>query len=194
METSELLYSRARYSITTSHHSSMPVAFTRFVFWCLFSLLATPIFSQKFLVLETRGRVKTRKIEAGAVLNYRIKDGQGWYTSELVDINPRDSLLIMPNKSWHVKEIAALRYPKRGPKGIGTSLKIFGLSWSANQLLGTLTDNDPSTRYQSGDAILTASTVGVGYLLPALIKFREFEMGKKHRLKVIDTRPGDVKY
>jgi hypothetical protein len=172
----------------------MPAAFTRFVFWCLFSLLAAPVFSQKFLVLETRGRVKNRKIEVGAMLNYRVKDGQGWYTSELVDLNPRDSLLIMPNKSWHVKEIAALRYAKGWPKGIGTSLKVFGLGWSANQLIGTLTDNNPDTRYQKGDAILTASTIGVGYLLPALIKFKEIEMGKRHRLKVIDTRPGDVKY
>jgi hypothetical protein len=172
----------------------MPPAFTRFIFVSLLLLLATPVFSQKFLVLETRGRIKTRKIEVGAILNYRVKDGQGWYTSELVDLNPRDSLLVMPNKSWHVKEIVALRYRKHWPKGIGTSLKVFGLGWSANQLVGSLTDNDPNSKYQKGDAILTASTVGAGYLLPALIKFREIEIGKKHRLKVIDTRPWDVRY
>ena len=46
------------------------------------------LFSQRnlqFLQLEKVGSMKVEKISLGTVITYSLKDGQGWYTSELAN-------------------------------------------------------------------------------------------------------------
>jgi hypothetical protein len=158
----------------------------------LFVLLCgtiTPLAAQKFLALERYGRAKNIRIPIGSVITYQVRGGQGWYTAEIVDLNFKDSLVIFPKIALPLKEIIALRYDKNWPRAVGGSLRIFGLSWSGLALVGTLTDKNPSTNYEWGDAVVTGTSVATGYLLPLLVKHRVVELGKRKRLRIMDTRP-----
>ncbi|HPH18803.1 MAG TPA: hypothetical protein PLE32_08500 [Haliscomenobacter sp.] len=150
-----------------------------------------PAFGQKFLALERYGKVKNIRIPIGTVLTYQLRDGQGWYTAEVVDLNYKDTLVIFPKIAIPLREISALRYDKNWSKGIGKSLSLFGLSWSAIALVGTLTDKNPETNYELSDAIVTGSACLTGFLLPQIFKYKIVELGKRKRLRIMDTRPSE---
>lgn len=167
--------------------------FLRYILLSLVLICGTfgPAFSQKFLALERYGKAKNIRIPIGTVITYQIREGQGWYTSEIVDLNFKDSLVIFPKIAMPLKNIVALRYDQNWAKGIGTSLRLFGLSWSGLALMGTLTDKNPDTNYEWSDAIVTGSAYATGFLLPRIFKHRVVELGKRKRLRIMDTRPSE---
>jgi hypothetical protein len=75
--------------------------------------------------------------------------------------------------------------------GVVGKMRLFGLSWSGIAFVGTLTDKNPTTNYEWGDAILTGSTYATGFLLPRIFKYRIVEFGKRKRLRIMDTRPSE---
>ena len=156
------------------------------------ALLGTvPCFGQKFLALERYGKAKNIKIPIGTVITYQLKGAQGWYTAEIVDLNFKDTLVIFPKISIPLKEISALRYDKNWAKTVGTSLRLFGISWSGIALVGTLTDKNPTTHYEWSDAVVSGSAFLTGFLLPKIFKHKIVELGKRKRLRIMDTRPLD---
>lgn len=157
----------------------------------LFASAFTPLLAQKFLALERYGKVKNIKIPIGTVITYKLREGQGWYTSEIVDLNYKDSLVIFPKIAIPLKNIVALRYDKNWAKGVGTSLRLFGLSWSGLALVGTLTDKNPTTHYEWSDAIVSGSAYATGFLLPRIFKYKIVELGNRKRLRMMDTRPSE---
>lgn len=167
--------------------------FLRYIFlsFVLVGGVIAPAFSQKFLALERYGKAKNIRIPIGTVITYQVREGQGWYTSEIVDLNFKDSLVIFPRIAMPLKNIVALRYDQNWAKGVGTSLRMFGLSWSGLALMGTLTDKNPDTHYELSDAIVTGSAYATGFLLPRIFKHRIVELGKRKRLRIMDTRPSE---
>jgi hypothetical protein len=143
----------------------------------------------QFLQLEKVGSMKVTKISLGSVITYSIKEGQGWYTSEIADFMYKDQLISMADRTIPLKEITALRYQRTWPKAMGRQIGLFGLSWSGYAFIGTLTDGRPETFYKASDAIVTGSALAVGLLLPKLISFRVKKIGNKYRLRLLDLRP-----
>lgn len=143
----------------------------------------------QFLQLEKVGSMKVTKIPLGSVITYSIKDGQGWYTSEITNFMYNDQLIFMADRTIPLKEITALQYQRTWPKAIGRQLGLFGLSWSGYAFIGTLTDGKPETNYRTSDAIVTGTSLAVGLLLPKLISFRVKKIGNKYRLRLLDLRP-----
>ena len=143
----------------------------------------------QFLQLEKVGSMKVTKISLGSVITYSIKDGQGWYSSEIANFLYKDQLIAMADRTIPLNEITALRYDRTVPKAIGRQVGLFGLSWSGYAFIGTLTDGRPETSYRTSDAIVTGSALAVGLLLPKLISFRVKKIGKKYRLRLLDLRP-----
>jgi hypothetical protein len=143
----------------------------------------------QFLQLEKAGSLKVTKIPLGSVITYSIREGQGWYTSEIADFMYKDQLIFMADRTIPVNEITALRYPRTWPRAIGRQIGLFGLSWSGYAFIGTLTDGRPETFYRASDAIVTGSALAIGLLLPKLISFRVKKIGNKYRLRLLDLRP-----
>jgi hypothetical protein len=143
----------------------------------------------QFLQLEKVGSMKVEKISLGTVITYSIKDGQGWYSSEIANFLYKDQLIAMADRTIPLNEITALRYDRTWPRAIGRQIGLFGLSWSGYAFVGTLTDGRPETSYRTSDAIVTGSALAVGLLLPKLISFRVKKIGKKYRLRLLDLRP-----
>ena len=70
----------------------------------------------QFLQLEKAGSLKVTKIPLGSVITYSIREGQGWYTSEIADFMYKDQLIFMADRTIPVNEITALRYPRTWPR------------------------------------------------------------------------------
>jgi len=144
---------------------------------------------QQFLQLEKVGSLKVTRMPMGSIITYSLKDGQGWYTSEIAGFLYRDQLIAMADRTISLEAITALRYPRTWPRAIGRQVALFGLSWSGYALAGTLTDGRPETHYQLSDALVTGTSVAAGLLLPRLISFRVKKMGNRYRLRLLDLRP-----
>ena len=159
-------------------------------FLLFFLLLAsTGLMAQKFLALERAGNPVNKRIAIGTIITYQLKEGQGWTTAEIVDIDAENGLLVLATRSIYVKDIVALRYDKRWSRAVGRSLFSFGFSWSALSLIGNYTDNNPRTKYRLSDAIVTGSSMIVGSILPHLFRHRIIHIGKRRHLRAIDVSP-----
>jgi hypothetical protein len=145
--------------------------------------------AQKFLALERAGNPINKRIAIGSMITYQLKEGQGWTTAEIIDIDAENGLLVLPTRSIYVKDITALRYDKRWSRAVGRGILSFGLSWSILSLIGNYTDNKPNTNYKLSDAIVTASSTVIGLILPKMFRHRTIRLGKKKNLRAIDVTP-----
>ena len=154
-----------------------------FSFFCFHTLPA-----QKVLQLEKYGSAKTQKIYIGQVLTYRLAEDDHFTTAYLEDIKVEDGLLQMGEYYVKVDDIVELRYERRLARAAGSSLFIFGVGWSGFAFFGTTFDGDPDTQYNLQDATITATALGLSYLIPKLFKYKHIKIGKRKRLRLLDLR------
>ncbi len=155
----------------------------------LFLLAMTSVAAQKVLQLEKYGHAKTKKIYIGELIHYKLQGDEVWYSGYIEDIKVEDNLLVMKDRYVDVSKIEKMRRPLGWSKPARSMLYIFGASWSANALIGTLTDGNPDTRYGWGDVAVTASSWALGWLIPKIFRYKTLRFGKSRRLRVLDLSP-----
>lgn len=143
----------------------------------------------RFLALERAGNPVNKRINVGTVITYQVKEGQGWTTAEIVDIDAANGLIVFPTRSIPIASISALRKEVGWSRGVGKALVLFGLNWSALALVGNYTDDNPNTNYRTSDGIVTAAGVTLGLALPRLFRYHTTRLGEKRRLRPIDLDP-----
>jgi len=142
--------------------------------------------AQKVLQIEKYGRAKTKKIYIGEEINYKLKNDEVWYRGVIEDLDVEKNWIVMRDRYVAVDSIEAFRRPKNWSKAARTSLYTFGAGWSANALVGTLTDGNPNTHYLWSDAIVTGTSWLTGWILPKIFKNKITKFGKKRRLRLLD--------
>lgn len=145
--------------------------------------------AQKFIQLERAGRIKTTRFYPGAVLVYRYEDT--WYSGEIQDVLYDVNMVVFHNRILPLKDIEALRLPKRTNKKLGARMLGVGMIWTMGHLLYESNDNQPGvqlTPFQIGAGAVTM-TAGSIILLDGLRKYKVIEMNKRKRLRIIDLTP-----
>lgn len=144
--------------------------------------------AQVFLQLERYGSAKTTKFAPGTELTFRLKGQKEWEKAVLDRVLPEENRLLLGINYIDPSEIEAIRsfHPQRWSRPLGANLYLFGASWTGFALGAWVADrNDP---YSAGDAIVTMSAIGTGFLIQKLFHHRTWYMGKKWRLRVVDLR------
>jgi hypothetical protein len=144
--------------------------------------------AQKVLQIEKYGSPKTEKIHIGSVIDYRLAGEESFREGYIEDIRVEDSLIVFGDRYVNVHDIAELRFARGWGKAVGTSLMIFGGSWSGFALLGYATDGNPETSYSGRDAAVTVISAGLGYALAKLVRYRKVRIGRRYRLRLLDLR------
>lgn len=158
----------------------------RIIALLLLMLPFLPMNAQKVLQIEKYGRAKTKKIYIGEEINYKLKHDEVWYKGVIEDLDVDKNWIVMHDRYVPVDSIEAFRRPKGWSRAARTSLYTFGAGWSANALIGTLTDGNPKTRYLWSDAIVTGASWLTGWILPQIFKNKVIKFGKKRRLRMLD--------
>lgn len=159
------------------------------IFMVLFCMSASALSAQKALQLERAGSPKTVKLPIGTVLTYRIAGDPVWYTGEIANLIPEDSLVVFNNRYVKVGQLVAFRRDLGWPRGLGKNLFWFGAGWSGFALVGTATDGIPETNYAWSDAIVTGSAMATSWLLPRVFQHKTTRFGKSRRLRIVDLAP-----
>ena len=151
---------------------------------CLLS--AQMIQAQKVLQIEKFGNPNSEKIEIGSFLTYQVINDDIWYQGVIRDLRVDQSVIEFDDRYLALDKITAFQYERRWPGQIGTQLALFGAAWSGWALIGTLTDNDPSTNYRWSDAIVTGSSAAIGLSLPIVFGKKTIRFGDRRRLRMLD--------
>ncbi len=139
---------------------------------------------QKLLQLEKVGKYKVEKIYLGEPLFVKtVQNPDTWYESVIEDVSIEANAIIFPNRIIPLEDIVAIkRYRKSGMHGYGRSLQYSALGPIVYEGIYGLV-NPPiewkSLAYFSGGSFLLGS-------LMRLIPPRQYKMGKKYRLRVLD--------
>lgn len=151
-------------------------------------LMAAPMTAQKVLQIERFGRADTEKIFIGEGIEYRLKGEKDWRYAVIEDIQVEEKLLVFADRYLDPEKIDALRYYRPGIRRLGFQMMTFGVAWSGFALIGTAVDGDPETSYRISDAVVTATSIGLGFAVMHLFKYKKIRFGKRRRLRIVDIR------
>lgn len=143
--------------------------------------------AQQMLSLEKYGKAKTKKIFSGASFSYQVKNQEGWYDAVIEGFRMDQNVIVLGDRYVGVEDITALRYPREWPKAVSLSLYTFGVSWSGLALVGTLTDGDPNTNYRWSDAIVSGTSLALGFAFSRIGPFRKIRIGDRRKLRLVDV-------
>ncbi len=149
--------------------------------------VSSALSAQQILLLERAGSAKPKKIFAGQSIDYRLQGEEYWLTGEIEELREDRQLIVLEDRYIVLKEIESLRFYRPYARPIGIGLITFGVGWSAFGLIGYNTDNDPTTKYSTGDAITSATAIGLGFLLPRLLGTKKVKLGGSRRLRIVDV-------
>ncbi len=147
------------------------------------------VHAQKVLQIERLGSARTQKLSIGTVLTYQLHGDPIWYSGEIINLLPEDSIVLFHNRYIKVDKIRAFRWELGWPRSVSRQLLWFGAGWSGFALIGTATDGNPDTHYEWSDAAVTGTSVATSWLLPKLFKYRKMRFGKNRRLRALDLDP-----
>lgn len=158
---------------------------SRFSFLVLLFLASTLFLNaQKLLQLEKIGKFKVEKIYLGEPLFVKtVQNPDTWYYSVIEDVSLEANAIVFPNRIIPLADIVAIkRNKKSGAHGYGRSLQYSALGPIVYEGIYGLV-NPPiewkSLAYFSGGSFLLGS-------LLRLIPPKQYKMGKKYRLRVLD--------
>lgn len=160
---------------------------TRLIGCLLVLFLPLLLPAQRILLLEKKGNPRPERIYIGDRITYRLAGEDDWLEAEIYDLQEEQQLIVLEDRYVPLARVADLRFERSFARPAGLSLITFGLGWSAFAAVGYATDGDPTTRYSWGDAAVTATSTGLGFLIQKLFGNRRVRLGKQHRLRVIDV-------
>ena len=149
--------------------------------------ISNALAGQQILLLERSGSPRPKKIFAGESIDYRLRGEQYWLTGQIESLREDQQLIVLDDRYLDLRNIESLRFYRPYARPLGIGLITFGVGWSAFGLIGYNTDNDPTTKYQLGDAITSATAIGLGFLLPRLLGTKKVRLGDSRRLRIVDV-------
>lgn len=153
------------------------------------ALFATlPLRAQKVMQIERYGSPQTEKILIGTTIEYQLEDEDFFRTGYIEDFRVADNLVVMGDYYLHVDEIKALRFNRGWAKAGGAGLMVFGAAWSGFALIGYATDEDPDTNYRPLDAVVSLTSIGLGYGLSKLFRYKVVRFNNRRWLRLLDLR------
>ncbi len=147
--------------------------------------------AQKVLQLERYGRAKTKKFYIGDELTYRLKGDKTWYKGTINDLLIDEKIILFEYGMVKMEDISTLKTFRNAKwsRKLSFQLYLFGVSWGAFSLLGTLV----GTELTALAIIVPAVSFAVGWLIRKIFKSKKHRLGRKRWLRMLDltmVRPG----
>ena len=152
----------------------------------LIFLGSLPAAAQRVMLFEKLTSSRSERVYEGEMLRFRMKDDDFWQEGFIREMRPDIQALVINDRFIMIDEIDAVYRGSTIANRIGYGLITFGAGWSLFAALGYATDKVDSTNYSTDDALVTAASVGAGYLLVKLLGRRKFRAGKHRRLRIVD--------
>ncbi|MEO0734947.1 MAG: hypothetical protein AAFZ52_19070 [Bacteroidota bacterium] len=154
-------------------------------------LLITVLFTcgraQKVLLFEKLTSSKAERLYEGDWLKFKMTGDKFWQEGPIREMRPDIQALVINDRFIMLDEISSVHQGQTFASAAGIGLMTFGVSWSFWGVAGNYTDGDPTTNYETRDALVSLTTIGTGFLIYKLFGQKKFKTGKYRRLRVVDT-------
>ncbi|CAH0999088.1 hypothetical protein LEM8419_00383 [Neolewinella maritima] len=158
----------------------------RLILLLFFLLTCTCVRAQRVLLFERLTNSKSERVYEGDQLRFRLRGDKFWQEGYIREMRPDIQALVINDRYVLLEEIELVYRGSTVATKLGYGLVTFGTAWSLFAAVGYATDKDPSTSYSTDDALVTATSVGLGALLIKVLGTRKFRPGKYRRLRVVD--------
>ncbi len=149
-------------------------------------LVCSCVHAQRVMLFEKLTNSSSDRVYEGELLRFRMEGDKFWQEGYIREMRPDIQALVINDRFIMIDEIDAVHRGSTVANGIGYGLITFGAGWSLFAALGYATDKIDSTNYSADDAMVTAISVGAGYLLVKVLGRRKFRTGKYKRLRIVD--------
>jgi hypothetical protein len=158
-----------------------------FILFLLF-IAQFPLFGQKTLRLDTGVNPKKIVYGIGSTLVFKIDDSDIWHTEYIKDMDYDRNLIVFETWQVFVRDITAVRkLQARKVLIIGkATLKTFGLGLVVFGGLGAIDPKCPNCK----EAVVTGAAIsGIAWLLDLIKTSRDYKIGGRTRLILLDLTP-----
>jgi hypothetical protein len=155
-----------------------------YLVFILVFILSPGLPAQKVLQLERAHRARTVKMPIGTPLTFRLQGPAAeWERAAITDLDVEGQRVRLDLLWYKISDLEALKRQKSGgAQGIGAMLGVFGISWAGYSAIGQFLYNDDEINWNTA-AIIAGTTLPAAWWLT---RPRTLNMGKKHRLRVLD--------
>jgi hypothetical protein len=160
----------------------------RFYIILLAICIQFPIFSQKIMKLDTPRNPSKAVYYIGSPISFRLEDGKDnrvWYDEHIVDFDVERGIIIFQTWQVQYRDIIAIRnpYARKTLRTSGAMLKTFGLGLIFFSTAGRLSKDCPNCN----EALVAgAGTTLVGWIIGKFAGPKQYKIGKKNRLFILD--------
>ena len=158
----------------------------RLLFLFLLVVASTCVPAQRVLLFEKLTSSKSQRVYEGDPIRFRMQGDGFWQEGYVRELRPDIQAMVINDRYILLDEIEAIDRGTTIAAKLGYGLITFGAGWSFFAAVGYAVDRDPSTSYSTDDALVTASSVGIGYLLIKVLGQNRFRPGKTRRLRIVD--------
>ncbi|OAV43529.1 hypothetical protein [Lewinella sp. 4G2] len=143
--------------------------------------------AQKVMLLEKVGKAGTERVYEGETLRFKMQGDNFWQEGRIEEMRPDIQALVINDRFILLENIHSLHRGSTFGKAAGLSLMTFGVVWTTIGLLGYNTDGDPDSQISGGQLAVGAGSFATGYILNRFLGQKKFKLGRKKRLRIIDT-------
>jgi hypothetical protein len=155
----------------------------------LIALLAftASLTAQRVLLFEKLTDSRSERLYEGEMLRFKMKGDNFWQEGPIRQMRPDIQALVINDRFIMTDEIAVIDQGNTVFAAAGYGLMTFGAGWSFWGVVGTATDGNPTTRYETRDLMVSLTAIGTGFLMTKLLGKKRYKTGKYKRLRVVDT-------
>ncbi|MBK8701961.1 MAG: hypothetical protein IPN29_21295 [Saprospiraceae bacterium] len=171
----------ARCSIAKEIKTMTSILFAGF---CMLTSLS--LSAQEYLQIDTYNDPTTKKYHLGEQIVIRTTYNEDW-----IKITPRKFLydlntIVYDDGMLRLDEIAAIRETRPGILALSTAFTTFGGAWLIYGLISKGVDS--GSEFDKNDIIIGAVAVITGIGLRKAFYKRDYVMGKRYKLRLLDLR------
>lgn len=164
----------------------LPPKALRVLLLFLLVLASTCVPAQRVLLFEKLTSSKSQRVYEGDPIRFRMQGDGFWQEGYIREMRPDIQALVINDRYILLEEIEVVDRGVTVAAKLGYGLITFGAGWSLFAAVGYAIDRDETTSYSGGDALVTVSSIGIGYLLIKTLGVNRFRPGRTRRLRIVD--------
>lgn len=158
-----------------------PILLVLFLFASL-----TVVSGQEYLQIEMQNNPETIKYHLGQKILIKTKQVDEWHSIVLQKFIYESSTIIHEQGMLQVEDITALRETRPGVGALSIALTTFGGGWLVFGAISQGLDN--KAEFGTREVVIGVAALAAGWGLKKAFYKRDFHMGKRYKLRLLDLR------
>ncbi len=164
---------------------NLTLSIPKFITLLFLLLLCSNIsFAQRFLQIETINDPSTIKLVEGERFEYKIFQSDEWLSGKIQKLMVQENTIVFPDALVSIDQISHIRRYRPIASYLGKGLMTFGAGWF---VFGGLAAASGNYQFGTDTFVIGGTALAAGWLIQKFFYKRTLLIGKKYRLRLIDT-------